>query len=226
MNTQSSMQLILIAILLLCGYFYLFQAIAKNTANRAALPVIAILLLGIYAVVSVSLILIIGHSNSMDFVFMALLILIACIGIFVLLVSLFKHFSEINKGMLLLFILYLLMLSYVAVFSRSERRSTEILLSFDSIEEAIQRHSLEPLQHLWLNIVMFVPIGLLFPLIDDRLNKWRYVLPLGMMLTTLIETTQLVMRLGQCDLEDLVANTLGACIGLLLYRLYRRFQLG
>ena len=43
MNSQNIMQIILIAILLLCGYFYLFQAVAKRTANRAALPVIAIL---------------------------------------------------------------------------------------------------------------------------------------------------------------------------------------
>jgi glycopeptide antibiotics resistance protein len=48
------------------------------------------------------------------------------------------------------------------------------------------------------------------------------VLPLGMLLTTIIETTQLLMRNGQCDLEDLAANTVGALLGLLLYKLIRR----
>ena len=217
------MQIILIGILLLCGYFYLFQAVAKRTANKASLPIIAILLLVVYAVISVSLIFIISQSNSMDFVFLALLILTACIGMFVLLAGLFKHFGEINKGMLTLFVLYLLMMSYVTIFSRSERGFTEILLRFDSIEEAIRLRSVEPLEHLWLNIVMFIPIGVLFPMIDERLNKWLYILSLGLMLTTIIETTQLLLRLGQCDLEDLAANTLGACLGLVAYRLYRRF---
>ena len=125
--------------------------------------------------------------------------------------------------MLLLFLLYLLMVSYITVFSRRGRYQSEILLKFDSIEEAIRRRSLEPLQHLWLNVVLFVPIGILFPMIEPRkLDQLSYVFPLGMLLTTLIETTQLMLHIGQCDLEDMVANTLGACLGLLIYRLYRR----
>ena len=122
-------------------------------------------------------------------------------------------------------LLYLLMVSYVTVFSRRGRVQTDILLKFDSIEEALRRHSLEPLQHLWLNIAMFVPIGILFPAIcPQRLDKLSCVLPLGMLLTTLIETTQLMLRIGQCDLEDMIANTLGACLGLLIFRLYKRLQ--
>ena len=226
MNNTGLMQIILIAILLLCGYFYLYQAVARRTANRAALPLIAVVLLLIYAVISVALILILGQSNSMDFVFMAILILMACIGLFVLLAGLIRHFGEIHRGMLALFVSYVLMMGYITIFSRSEQASTEILLRFDSIEEALRLRSPEPLQHLWLNIVMFVPVGLLFPLIDERLNKWSYVLPLGLMMSTIIETTQLLLRLGQCDVEDLAANTLGACAGLLLYRLYRRIVPG
>lgn len=224
MNSQNIMQIILIAILLLCGYFYLFQAVAKRTANRAALPVIAILLLFIYAGISVSLILVIGSTNSMDFVFMALLILISFIGLSALALGLVRNFRALNRTALTLFILYLLVLGYVTIFSRSERRTTEVLLRFDSVEESIRKRSLEPLEHLWLNVVMFVPMGLLFPAIDDRLNKLMYVLPLGLITSTIIETTQLLLRLGQCDLEDLAANTLGACIGLLCFRLYRRFR--
>ena len=224
MNNTGLMQIILIAILLLCGYFYLYQAVAKRTANRAALPLISILLLLIYAVISVALILIIGQSNSLDFVFLALLILMACIGGFAMVLGLFRNFRVIHKGMLVLFILYMLMVGYITIFSRSERRTTEVLLRFDSIEEALRLRSAEPLQHLWLNIVMFIPVGLLFPFIDERLNKWSYVLPMALMFTTLIETIQLLLRRGQCDVEDLVANTVGACIGLLLFRLYRRLS--
>lgn len=218
------MQFVLLVILLLCGYFFLFQAVAKRAASRSSIPLLAVILLLVYLMVSLPLVLIINQMGGMGFTFLALLILSAFIGIVAMLSFLIRNFSRINKGMLLLFLLYLLMTSYVTIFSRKGRFQTDILLKFDSIEEALRRRSLEPLQHLWLNIVMFVPVGMLFPAIcPSHLNKLSYVLPLGMLLTTLIETTQLMLHIGQCDLEDMVANTLGACLGLYLYRLYRRF---
>lgn len=217
------MQLVLVAILLLCGYFFLFQAVAKRAASRSAIPVLAMVLLLVYLLIALPLVLIISQMGGMSFTFLALLILAAFIGLVAFLAFLFKHFRQINKGMLLLFLLYLLMTGYFTIFSRRGRVQTEIMLKFDSIEEAVRRRSLQPLQHLWLNVAMFVPLGMLFPAIcPQHLNKLSCVLPLGMLLTTLIETTQLILRIGQCDLEDLVANTAGACLGLLLYRLYRR----
>ena len=219
------MQLLMIVILLLCGYFYLFQAVAKRAASRASIPILALVLLAIYLMISLPLVLIISQMGGMSFAFIALLILAAFIGLFAAIYSMIRNFRQLNKTMLVLFLLYLLMMSYITIFSRRGRVQTDILLSFDSIEEAINRRSLEPLQHLWLNIVMFVPIGALFAAIDPpRLARLSIVLPLGMLLTTLIETTQLLLRLGQCDLEDLVANTLGACVGLLLYKIYRRMM--
>lgn len=218
-----TMQLLLIVILLMCGYFYLFQAVAKRAASRSSIPILAIVLLVIYLMISLPLVLIIGQMGGTSFTALALLILAACIGLFTTVYSMIKNFRQINKTMLVLFILYMLMVSYITVFSRRGHVQTDILLSFDSIEEAINRHSLQPLQHLWLNIVMFVPIGALFAVIDPpRLARLSVILPLGMLLTTLIETTQLLLRNGQCDLEDLVANTLGACIGLIVYKLYIR----
>ena len=223
-NTDT-MQLLLVVILLLCGYFFLFQAVAKRAASRSSIPLLAIVLLLVYLLVSLPLVLIISQMGGQGFTFLALLILASFIGVFAFFHFVVKHFREINKGMLVLFLLYLLMVSYVTVFSRRGRVQTDILLKFDSIEEALRRHSLEPLQHLWANIAMFVPIGILFPAIcPQRLNKLSYVLPLGMLLTTLIETTQLMLRIGQCDLEDMIANTLGACLGLLIFRLYGRFH--
>ena len=224
MGNNGVMQIVLIAVLLLCGYFYLYQLVAKRAANRAALPLIAMVLFLIYALIAVSLVLILSRVGSVDFIFQALLVLAACVGAFVMLYGLYRNFGRVSKGMALLFFLYLLMVAYITVFSRSERKTTEILLRFDAIQEAIRLKSLAPLQHLWLNIVMFVPIGILFSLIDPpRLARFRCVLPLGLLLTAAIETAQLLLRLGQCDVEDMAANTLGACLGLVLFRLYRRF---
>ena len=223
MQTQNPMQLVLVVILLLCGYVYLFQLAARRTTNRAAMPLIAIVLLVIYAGIMIPFLYFISQLGSMSAMILALMILMSMMGVFMLLSGLFRNFREINKGMMLLFILYVLMVGYITIFSRAEGHSTDVLLSFDSIEEAIDRHSLEPLNHLMLNIAMFVPLGVLFPLIHPwKLNKAMYVIPLGLMLSTIIETTQLMLQKGQCDIEDIVANTLGGLVGLLLYRLFRR----
>lgn len=222
---MDTMQLLLIVILLLCGYFYLFQAVAKRAASRSSIPILAIVLLVIYLLVSLPMVLLIAQMGGTNFVVLALLILAACIGLFAVLFAMIRNFRELNKTVLVLFLLYLLILGYVTIFSRQGRTQTDILLSFDSIEKAISSRSFEPLQHLWANVMLFIPLGALFAAIDPpRLARFEIILPLGMLLTTLIETTQLLLRLGQCDLEDLVANTLGACLGLLVFKLYTRIQ--
>ena len=218
------MQLLLIVILLLCGYFYLFQAVARRAASRASIPLLAVVLLGVYLLISLPLVLIISQMGGMSFAFLALLILAAFFGVYAFISFVIKNFRDCNKTALVMFLLYLLMVSYFTVFSRRGKAQTDILLSFDSIREAMNRHSLAPLQHLWLNIVMFVPIGALFAAIHPSLARFSAVLPLGMLLTTIIETTQLLMQNGQCDLEDLVANTVGALLGLLVFRMYIRIQ--
>ncbi len=219
------MQLLLIVIVLLCGYFFLFQAVASHAASRSSIPMLAVVLLMVYLLVSLPLVMILRQMGGLGFAFLALLILASVIGVMFFLRFLFKNFRQLNKGMLSLFLLYLLMTAYITIFSRRGQVQTDILLKFDSIEEAVRLRSLQPLQHLWLNVAMFVPIGMLFPAVCPRyLNRMSCVFPLGMLLSTMIETTQLMLRIGQCDLEDLVANTAGACIGLLLYRLCRSFM--
>ena len=116
------MQLVLVAILLLCGYFFLFQAVAKRAASRSAIPMLAVVLLLVYLLISLPLVLIISQMGGLSFTFLALLILAAFIGLVAFLSFLFKNFRHINKGMLLLFLLYLLMTGYFTIFSRRGQR--------------------------------------------------------------------------------------------------------
>lgn len=225
MNADT-MQLAMVAILLLCGYFYLYQAVARRTANKSSLVVIAIVLLGVYLLITVPVVMIISDLGDISFVLFGVLLLLSCIVLFAGLYGIMRDFRKIHKGMLMLFILYTLMIAYITIFSREEGHSTDVLLTFDSVREAIDTHSLEPLQHVILNAAMFIPLGMLFPLIRPGvLDKFSYVAPLGMMMTTLIEATQMLLKKGQCDIEDIVANTLGAILGLVLFKIGRRMGL-
>ena len=59
-----------------------------------------------------------------------------------------------------------------------------------------------------LNIAFFVPFGILFPL-----KKWNVVLISACAFSILIEAAQYYFRLGLCELDDVICNTLGAMIG-------------
>ena len=61
-----TMQVLLVVILLLCGYFFLFQAVAKRAASRSSIPLLAIVLLLVYLLVSLPLVLIISPFSSLS----------------------------------------------------------------------------------------------------------------------------------------------------------------
>lgn len=224
LGAQSMIQILLIVILLLCGYLVLLKYVFDHAANRGAFTLLALVLLMIYGGLSGGLMLLLTRMGDMDFVFMALLMLGACITLFLMFVYLLRNFTEMRKGPLSLFVLYLLVLAYITIFSRHGQNSTAIFTSFTAIQEAIETRSFEPLKHMLLNVLLFVPLGVLFPMMQpEKLNSLLRIIPVGAMLSVTIESIQLLLGLGQCDLEDIVANTLGAVIGLLGFRLYRRY---
>lgn len=68
-----------------------------------------------------------------------------------------------------------------------------------------------------LNIVMFAPLGLLVPLLWQRMGKAPCIMLAGFSFSLLIELSQLLSYRGT-DVDDLILNTLGALIGFLLYK--------
>jgi glycopeptide antibiotics resistance protein len=67
------------------------------------------------------------------------------------------------------------------------------------------------------NIVMFIPIGVLLPLLWKRFDRaWRTI-GTGFLLSVCIELLQLP-QMRSSDVDDLWLNTLGASIGYILYK--------
>lgn len=67
-----------------------------------------------------------------------------------------------------------------------------------------------------LNMIMFMPFGFLLPLIWECFRKFWKVLLTGFGFSLLIEITQLFSQRFS-DIDDLLMNTIGACIGYLLW---------
>lgn len=72
-----------------------------------------------------------------------------------------------------------------------------------------------------LNLYLFIPFGFLLPLIWPTINKFWQVLLYGSFFSLAIELSQL-LNSRVTDVDDLFMNTLGAIIGYLIYKLFRK----
>ena len=67
------------------------------------------------------------------------------------------------------------------------------------------------------NILLFIPGGYLFPKLFPRLRPfWRFLL-LSFALLLLIESAQLFSLRGRLDVDDLILNLFGLCLGYIFY---------
>ncbi|MCL2397616.1 MAG: VanZ family protein [Defluviitaleaceae bacterium] len=68
------------------------------------------------------------------------------------------------------------------------------------------------------NVIMFIPLGILLPMAHTKLQKFRILLPIAISATIIIETAQFITNRGIFSVEDMLHNTLGAVIGLVLLK--------
>lgn len=71
-----------------------------------------------------------------------------------------------------------------------------------------------------LNILLFVPIGLLTSAVINR-RCFIKVMALGFCVSILIEAAQLVLKRGVCNVDDIIHNAIGCLIGYVLYIMIR-----
>lgn len=68
------------------------------------------------------------------------------------------------------------------------------------------------------NAIAFMPVGILLPMIWEKMNSLKRVFIAGLSGSLLIEVFQLLLQCGVFQTEDLIMNTLGAGIGYWLYK--------
>lgn len=141
-----------------------------------------------------------------------------------------------------LFICYLLVLTYFMFFSDGFGRSMHEgyaynLTLFKEINRFYTYRELIGMQSFLINIVgnvvCFVPFGFIFPLISKKGGKWYNTFLLSFLLSLGIETMQLVFMVGSFDVDDMFLNTLGGILGYICVvvvkmcrRKYREAQTG
>lgn len=78
------------------------------------------------------------------------------------------------------------------------------------------------------NIILFIPLGVLLPALKSKYQQLSIVLMFSLVLSVGIELLQLVQQLFSLtswrvvDIEDVIANVIGATLGFLVYSAYQQ----
>lgn len=220
-------QYIMIGVALLIGFVCILPYIVRHTANKSAVPVVVLIALILYLIIAAVLLFVLSTLSNANMMAFSVLQLLGLLAAALLLYTLFRNRRHINKWGLALFLVYVLAVGYITIFSRGDgTNDTSILMvPFESVAKAVRKHNSAALQHMLLNVVMFVPLGFLFSMIDPpRLGRLSWVLAAGLCFTVTIESIQLMSKMGQCDIDDIIANILGTLIGFALYKLFTRLR--
>lgn len=67
------------------------------------------------------------------------------------------------------------------------------------------------------NVLVFMPFGFLVPAMFRKLRSFFRVVLLGFELSLAVECVQLITKTGSFDVDDLLLNTVGSAIGVLIY---------
>lgn len=99
--------------------------------------------------------------------------------------------------------LYILIILWITLFSREPMKVRIFRGLFWEIEMGYWNNIIQ-------NILLFIPLGFL-------IGGKRGIVA-GALLSIGIELTQYIFRLGYCELDDVLNNTIGAAIGSLLFK--------
>lgn len=91
---------------------------------------------------------------------------------------------------------------------------------FWSYRYVIERESREMARQIFLNMLVLIPAGFLFPLAAPGAS-FKHTFFFGLLCSGLIEVLQLILQRGLFEWDDILHNTLGACIGYAFFMIGR-----
>ena len=121
-----------------------------------------------------------------------------------------------------LFIAYVALILHETLLSRppifSGAYELNLFASYHRAMRAPSHLARIEVRNLILNVAMFVPMGILLPVVFPRLAKFYITLPIALAATIAIETAQFITHRGVFATEDILHNFVGATIGFLLFK--------
>lgn len=129
--------------------------------------------------------------------------------------------SQMISGLLL--VGYLGMVFASTVFTRTSDGSWHYeLIPFWSWHEVLIGNTYM-FTEIVLNIILFIPIGILIPLLIHKRIKWWHGMLLGILLSSIIEVSQLMTCRGLFEWDDMIHNGIGCMVGGIIEERLRLF---
>ena len=117
---------------------------------------------------------------------------------------------------------YLSFVLTITIIERVPRKNARYNLELFWSYKAIVAGKVQLFAEIFWNIVLFVPIGLMVSALLEK-NIWLSVM-IGALLSAGIEITQLLTHRGLFEWDDIIHNTFGALVGLLLYLFLKKWE--
>lgn len=131
------------------------------------------------------------------------------------------------------FLTYIMILIYFVFFAELFGRThlaTEYrynLVPFKEIKRFIMYYNTLGAMPVFLNlagnVLAFMPLGFFLPSLSGHKMGFWSILCTSCALSVAIELVQLITKVGSCDVDDVILNTLGGVLGYLIYKLYKFF---
>ena len=140
-----------------------------------------------------------------------------------------KHVLQ-TAGFYAVFIFYLILLFSVVLFKYNS--PLELLGEERDFYQSLNLTPLQTIQHYFDgtfhvspavsfynilgNVLLFIPLGIYLPLVCQNFRFWSTFL-LIVCLSFTIELAQYIFQLGATDIDDLLLNSLGGALGMLIF---------
>lgn len=220
------MNLFLVLLLIVVGYFICFVLAASRVSFRTSLTTLALVILLIYGCIMGVIVMGVRYFPAAGVLLYAVCVVYSLIFWFRKGYLFIQEKHKIHWGPFLTFLAYILAVLYLTLITRENGTELRIQMNIlNWLKQYGTQNSISTFQHALYNFAMFIPLGVLFPFIMDNTEK-KFVagISFGMFLSVFIETGQLIFQSGLCDIDDILANTLGAAAGTLLAVIYLKME--
>ncbi|RCW44923.1 VanZ family protein [Paenibacillus prosopidis] len=134
----------------------------------------------------------------------------------------------LNLFITVITLVYALMMSYLLFYRHRYIGDGFVynLVPFQTIKRYIVHHDHFNFEiwfkNLFGNIVLFIPIGVFLPLLNTKYRRVSALTGATIIMIAVVELIQLLSRVGSFDIDDIILNSLGALLGLMMTKVLFR----
>ncbi|MDF2588859.1 MAG: hypothetical protein K0S41_2700 [Anaerocolumna sp.] len=114
-------------------------------------------------------------------------------------------------------IIYIVFIIAITLLSRESGSRTQVNLKlFGTLTHDIYGNA-----YVVENIILFIPLGMLLPLLSSKFESYQFCLISGLFASIIIEVTQYITKRGYLQTDDIIMNVLGTVVGFFIYNILK-----